>query len=234
MQLSGVLRQPAVTRLSMLEQGLQHVERMLDLGARAGLGLLQLFFGTTQRILLHGLTHAAFHRDVPDDRLVHVLRALVGTLVAGVADRHRFVSVKNIVSLRDVGDVACGGDERMGQPRLGIDANVSLHAEEPVITLRRLMHFRIALFAAVLGRGRRCDQGCVHDGLFAHHQAFAGQVHIDFIEDPARQVVLFEQPTELEQRRGVLRRLMRQVDADKAANGLAVVDRIFDTLVRQA
>ena len=66
------------------------------------------------------------------------------------------------------------------------------------------------------------------------HQAFAGQVPVDVIEDPARQVVLFEHTTELEQCRGVRRRLVRQVDADKAANGLDVLDRFFFPLVRQA
>ena len=54
-ELGSVLRQPTVTRLAMLEQVLQHVERMLDLGAHAGLGLFQLFLGAAQRILLHCL-----------------------------------------------------------------------------------------------------------------------------------------------------------------------------------
>ena len=40
-QLSGVLRQAAITGLAMLEQVLDHMERMLDLGAQAGLGLLE-------------------------------------------------------------------------------------------------------------------------------------------------------------------------------------------------
>lgn len=89
------------------------------------------------------------------------------------------------------------------------------------------MHFRIALFDAVLGRGRHCDQGRVANGSLAHHQAFAGRMRVDFIEDPARQVVLHEQVAELEQGRRVRCRLVREVDADKAADSLAVVDRIL-------
>lgn len=60
--------------------------RMLNLGAHAGLGLLQLFLGAAQRILLHGLAHAAFHRDVPGNLPVRVLRAFVGLLISSVAD----------------------------------------------------------------------------------------------------------------------------------------------------
>ena len=233
-ELGSVLRQPTVTRLAMLEQVLQHVERMLDLGAHAGLGLFQLFLGAAQRILLHCLADAALHRDVSGDLLSRVLRALVGALVPSVAEHHRFVAMKKIVGLRDVGHVARGGHQRMRQAEFGIDADMGLHAEEPVLALLRLMHFRVAFFVAVLGRGRRRDQGRVDDGPLAHHQATAGQVPVDFIEDPARQVVFLEQTAKLEKCRRVRRRLVRQVDADKAANGLAVVDRIFDALVRQA
>jgi hypothetical protein len=218
----------------MLEQVLQYMERMFDFGAHAGLDLLQLFFGVTQRIFLHGLAHAALHRDVPGDLSARVLRALVGTLVSSVAKHHLFVAMKKIVSLRDVGHVACGGYERMRQPGFGIDADMGLHAEEPVLALFRLMHFRIAFFVAVFGRGRRCNQSRVDDSPLAHHQATAGQVPVDFIEDPRRQVVLLEQTAELEQCRCVRSRLVRQVNTDKAANGLAIVDRIFDALVRQA
>ena len=61
--------------------------------------------------------------------------------------------------------------------------------------------------------------------------AFAGKVHVDFIDGPARQVVLLQQPAELQQRRRIRRRFMRQIDAVKSPNRPAVVDRIFDFLV---
>lgn len=60
MQLRGVLRKATVTRLAMLEQVLQHVKRMLDLSAHAGLGLLQLFFGAAQRIFFNALRTLRF------------------------------------------------------------------------------------------------------------------------------------------------------------------------------
>ena len=210
------------------------MKRMLDLRAHAGLGLLQFLFHPAQRVLLHGFADAALHRNVPRHHLARILGTLVGALVAGVTEHHRLVAVQQLVGLRHVGHVAGCGHQGMRQARLGIDADMGLHAEEPVLALLRLVHLRIALLVPVLGRRRRRDQGRVDNGPFAHHQAFAGQVPVDLIEDPACQIVLLEQAAELEQRRRVRRRLVRQVDADKAADGLAVVDRILDAFVRQA
>lgn len=234
MQLCSVLRQAAVRRLAMPEQVLQYMKRMLGLRAHADLDLLQFLFHPAQRGFLHCLAHAALHRDVPANRLVRVLRPLVGALVASVAEHHRFISMKQLVGLRHVGHVASSGYQRMGKARLGIGPDMRFHAEVPVLALLRLVHFRIAPLVTALGRRRCRDQGRVDDSPFAHHQAFAGQVPVDLIEDPPRLVVFLEQATELEQRRRVRRRLVRQVDADKAANGLAIVDRVLDAFVRQA
>lgn len=46
--------------------------------------------------------------------------------------------------------------------------------------------------------------------------------------------MFFQQAPELQQHGGVRRRFVRQIDTDKATNGLAVVDRIFYSFVRQA
>ena len=65
-----------------------------------------------------------------------------------------------------------------------------------------------------------------------HNQSFAGQMNVDFIENPTRQVVRLQHPTELQQHRRVQHRFVRQIEADESANRLAGVDRIFDSLVR--
>ena len=65
------------------------------------------------------------------------------------------------------------------------------------------------------------------------HQAFLGQVPVDLVEELARQPVGLQQVAELQQRCRVRRRLAAQVDTDESTNGLAVVDRVFDTLIRQ-
>ena len=56
---------------------------------------------------------------------------------------------------------------------------------------------------------------------------------VDRVEDLARQAVGLKQVAELQQGRRVRRRFAAQVDADESTNGLAVVDRVFDTFVRQ-
>ena len=232
-QLRVVLGQSAVARLAMLEQALHYMEAMLDLRAHAGLRLLQLFLGSAQRILLEHLAHAWPHCRMPVDRLARVLGALGHALVASVAQHSLLAAVQQRVRLRHVGYVAGGADDGMNQAGRHVHAHVCLHAKVPVVAFLRLMHLRIAFLVAVLGRRWRCDQGGVHDGPFTHRQALAGKVAFDFIEDAARQRILFQQTAELEQRRRVRRRFVREVDTDKGAHRLDVVDRVLDPFVRQ-
>lgn len=56
---------------------------------------------------------------------------------------------------------------------------------------------------------------------------------IDRVKDLTRQLFRFEKVTEFEQRRRVRRRLTVQVNADESADGLAVVDGVFDALIGQ-
>jgi hypothetical protein len=90
-QLGVVLCQAAVTRLAMLEQAVHDMETVLDFRAQAGLGLLQLSFGASERILFERRAHARAHRKVPIDLLVRVLRTFAHALVASVA-RHGFLA----------------------------------------------------------------------------------------------------------------------------------------------
>ena len=57
---------------------------------------------------------------------------------------------------------------------------------------------------------------------------------IDGLKDRLSQLVRFEQAPKLEHGGGVRHGLSRQINADKAADGLRVIQCIFDTLVRQA
>lgn len=65
----------------MTGEVLQHMERMLNFGAHARLGLFQLFFGPAQQILLQRLAHAALHRDVPGLALLRLVHFRVALLV---------------------------------------------------------------------------------------------------------------------------------------------------------
>ena len=108
-----------------------------------------------------------------------------------------------------------------------------MHAEVPVIASLRLVHIWITLAVLVFGRRRRGDQRGVGDGAFAHHQALFGEMSVDRFEDLARQPIDFKKVAEVQQDRRVWCRLAAQFDVDKGANGLAVVDCVFDAFVRQ-
>ena len=81
----------------------------------------------------------------------------------------------------------------------------------------------MALAVLVFCRRRRGDQRGVDYGPFAHHQALLGEVTVDCVEDLACEPFGFEQVAELQQGPGVRCRPALQINADKSANGLAVV-----------
>ena len=55
--------------------------------------------------------------------------------------------------LTDVADIGRSANDRMDQTRLGVDADVSLHAEMPVVAFLRLMHLGVAGLALFLVEG---------------------------------------------------------------------------------
>jgi hypothetical protein len=121
----------------------------------------------------------------------------------------------------------------MHQSRVRIDTNMRLHAEVPLITLLALVHFWITLAGFVLGRGRGCNQRRINDRSFPQKQPFLCQMAIDGVEDRFTELMAFQQVTEVQKRRGVRRLLSAQINANKAANGLAVVKGILNAFVRQ-
>ena len=69
------------------------------------------------------------------------------------------------MALGDVIDVGCGTDDGVNQARVGIDTNVRLHAEVPLVALFGLVHLGIAF--GFWSRARR-----------AHSAAPARQVQV--------------------------------------------------------
>lgn len=77
----------------------------------------------------------------------------------------------------------------MNQARLGVDADMSLHAEMPVVAFLRRMHLGVAGLGLVLGRRRRSDKGRIDDGALAQDQPAFGQVSVDRLEDLAGEFI---------------------------------------------
>lgn len=86
----------------------------------------------------------------------------------------------------------------MHQARFVIYTDMGLHAEVPLIAFLGLVHFRVAFAFLVLGRTRRMNQRGIDDGALAQRQAAITQVAIDHTQNPCRQLVLFQQATEVE------------------------------------
>jgi hypothetical protein len=80
--------------------------------------------------------------------------------------------VQQVRQLSDVGDCGVGRSHRMHDTAL-IRSDVQLHSEVPILALAGLLHLRVASRTRVLGRTRRRDDGCVHDGTQAQWQPLA-------------------------------------------------------------
>ncbi len=104
----------------------------------------------------------------------------------------------------------------------------------PLIALLGLIHFRVTLTRAILGRGRCGNQGGIDDTAFAHEQTLLRQVQIDRLKDRFGQMLCLEQAPKLQQRGGVRCRLPTQINPDKTPNGLATVDGVFHPFILQA
>lgn len=114
-----------------------------------------------------------------------------------------------------------------------VDTQVRFFSEVPAVSYFRLLHFRTTLAVAVLGRVEEGAAINVASTMVRASRDLCTKVTVDFIEDPARQIVIFKQTAELQQDCYIRSRLVRPIDADESVNRLPVVDRIFCALVRQ-
>jgi len=87
--------------------------------------------------------------------------------------------------------------------RIGVEPDVQLHAEVPLLALAGLVHLRISRLVGVLGRTGGADQRGVHDGSGAHLQALGFQLLVHLQKQTRAKIVGFQQTTELQQRSGI-------------------------------
>ena len=137
------------------------------------------------------------------------------------------------LSLRNIADIARRANHRMYQAGVRIDSNIRLHAEVPLIALLALVHFRIPLAGFVSGRGWGRNQRRIDYRPFSQKKASLRQMAVDGVEDRFSEVVAFQQVTEVQERRGVRCRLSPQINANEAANSLAVVKGVLNPFVRE-
>ena len=206
---------------------------MLDLGADTGLHGFQFAQQLTdQRFLWNGLEFAPLHGNLPIDVPLLQCVPLLGPDVTGIQEDLFLVAVQQMLGLRDVRFIRRRADDGVHQSAFGIDANVRLHPEVPLVAFPGLVHVGVTGLGFVLDRRRCGDDRGVGDGAFSHQQPRCGQPGVDGFEQLPGQLVLLQQVPELQHGGGIRRGLSRQINPDKGPQRLAVGDRVFDAFIR--
>jgi hypothetical protein len=195
-QLAGVLCPSPIAHFAMSKFSLVHTKRVLNLDTDAGLEFLQLFFEYIDPFsFVHSLAVALYYGNVP----VHIwtLRedyvGLSNAPITRLSKDNLFLPMKQGVCMSNVMGIGCCGRDRVHQTRLGINANMCLHAKIPLVGLLGLLHLGVAFTRAVFGLAGRTYQGGVHNSDGFEHQATVNQLGIDGDQYLLTQSVLFEQ-----------------------------------------
>jgi hypothetical protein len=191
-QLRRILGRPFVADLGETELALDHAKRVLDLRANAGFDLLGFVQqAAPRRLLVKRPLLAWTHGGMPVN--ARGVRPLDCPRVAGIRKDHPFFTLQQAMTLRDIVDICRCADDGVQQVRIGIDTDMRLHAEVPLVALLDLVHLRITLTHAVLGRARHCNQRGIDGRSGLEHQAFGDQGGVDRDQQLNAQGVLFEQ-----------------------------------------
>jgi len=233
-QLRRVLGKPSIAHFHMAELALDDPERVFHLGPDACLYVFELVHDRAQRrALVQDLAFARAQRYVP----VHInalsLFALGNALVSRVSEHICFFAMHQRTGLRHVVDVGSRTHHGVHQARIGINTDVRLHPEVPLIALLRLVHLGVALAAAVLGRtGRGYQRGIDHRALL-EQQSLGCERGVDRGQHLHAQVVLLQQVTEPQNGALVGQALLAHVQPGEFAKHRRVVQRFFHRRVRQ-
>lgn len=151
-----VLGQPLVAYLPVAEEVLDGIERLLDLGADAGLGPIDLQQPFFHRTLFYPLDAASPGRVTATGILCDLLfsQALVHTDVALIGVGVIVIIPYQVVCHGDIGHVSRSGSHGMRQRGHCVYANVGLSAEVPLVVLAGLFYAGARCLALCLGRAQ--------------------------------------------------------------------------------
>src|SRR3984893_13493086 len=222
-----VLSQATVAHLAKAPQSLDHVEYMLDTGPSGRAPTIDEPLILAQWSGANG----APINPIPD---AGRQRALTMRLVpVGLIAKHLALrSVQELGHLRAVVDVRRGGAQAVDDAA-PVGADVRLHAKVPVFTLLGLTHLRISCNLLILGRGRRGNDGRIHNGAALEQQPLLLEQRSDLSKDLLGQSMLLQQMAETQDRRLVGNIVSVQLDAGETAHRLDVVQRVRGLRVRQ-
>jgi len=168
-QLSAVFGESAVAGFHVAELTLDHPEGMLD--------ACPDHRGDAVDPRVDGMQVAALRRfahDTPNLARCLERRLMLGADIALFGPDLGFLAVQQLVPDLAVVQFGHRGFQTVGHTAVGIDANVGLHAEIPVVALLRGRHLGVAGLG--LGRGWRVDNRRVHQRARAQRDALVGQM----------------------------------------------------------
>ena len=122
---------------------------------------------------------------------------------------------------------------RMHMALLGVHSDVRLQPEVPLLSLARLMHFRVALSAPVLGRRGRMNNGRIHNRAGGDADAPAFQILVHRVQHRPAQFVLLQQVTKPKNGALVRHRRTPQIDAHKVPQHRRFIQRILRPRIAQ-
>lgn len=142
--------------------------------------------------------------------------------IGGISPDGLFLAMKQIADAVGIVDVGRCGDQTVDRSRLGIDTDMCLHAEVPLVALSCLVHLRVPGFGFVFGRRGGGDDGGIHDGSFGHPQPLGLEVQGNGFEQLLPQVVGLEEMTELADRSLVRHRFVpRSIPANRRMDSMS-------------
>jgi hypothetical protein len=247
-QAIAILHHAAVADLGKAKDAFDDEEGVLNLGTHARLSavLLLLRFGespVTKPLLVGEVMRLGCGLG---DQLL-----LAG--VDGVAIHSLFVAMQQLRDAVLVMLVGRRGHHRVDQPGLAIHADMSLHAEVPLVPLLGLMkllairlgcqkttakslvmvHLRVARLVLILGGGRCTDNRRIHNGAGRDLQPLGLQMPTDFLEQVLAKFMLFQQMAELAHGGFVRSAFPPRIDTNQFAHGHGVVQSFFHRRVGQ-
>jgi len=172
------------------------------------------------------------HRNMTRHHDVQILLSILNTLIARIAEG-RVLLVKQRLARGGATQIGSSGDQRSGQSRITIHANVRLHSKRLLSCLLSMSHFRALSPVFVSRRLGRFDDRRFQDGFFFEGQYFWRQKAVAGGKDSLRQTVFYREATELEQCRCIWCCLPVKVDSNESANRLSTIHRVFDAFVGQ-
>ena len=132
---------------------LDHTEWMFNLRSRLRFDLLDLASGLVEHAAFaQVLVGATASGNLPDHRPSFMLWPLLHAGITRVGTDNIFIAMQQLSDLRYIGHIRRCAVDVVHQARLSIGTDMRLHAEEILISLFCLMHFRIAFtFLVELG-----------------------------------------------------------------------------------